>query len=80
MSTTQAVRGKVLAKFAAGIEDDKGWWFRAPKDPAIVVKKLPKGKMHPAGIMPQLGSLLLLKESAMVAMLHQMGCYRRILK
>ena len=75
MSTRQAVRGKVLAEFAADIADDEGWWFRAPKDPAIGVTELPEGTIHPDGIMPQLGSLLFLEEPAMLAMLHQMGCY-----
>jgi hypothetical protein len=42
MSTKQAVGGKVLAEMTADIEDDEGWWFRAPQDPAIGVKKLPK--------------------------------------
>ena len=58
MYTRQAVRGKVLAEFAADIADDEGWWFRAPKDPAIGVTELPEGTIHPDGIMPQLGSLI----------------------
>jgi hypothetical protein len=41
MSTRQAVRGKVLAEITADIDDDGEWWFRAPQDPAIGVKKLP---------------------------------------
>jgi hypothetical protein len=76
MATRQAVSGKVLAEFAADIDDDEGWWFRAPKDPSIGVKEPPKSTKHPDGIMPQLGSLFFLEESAILAMLHQIGCYR----
>jgi hypothetical protein len=90
MSTTKAARGKVLAEFAENIDDEGGWWFRAPKspkdpakdptkDPDIGKEGVPNASMppHPDGIMPQLGALFFLDESAMLAMLQEMGCYNR---
>jgi hypothetical protein len=74
MSTAQAARGKVLAEFAKSVDEGAGWWFRAPKDPNSS-KGVHKDGLHPDGIMPQLGPLFFLEESAMLAMLHQMGCY-----
>jgi hypothetical protein len=48
----------VLSETTADTDDDRGWWFRAPRDPAIGVKKLPKDYKQSTGIMPQLGSLI----------------------
>jgi hypothetical protein len=74
MSTTQAARGQVLAEFVQNVDEGAGWWFRAPKDPNSS-NVLKNDNLHPDGIMPQLGALFFLEESAMLAMLHQMGCY-----
>jgi hypothetical protein len=74
-STTKADPRKVLAEFVGNIKEGKGWWFRCPNGYDSGNKGAPNDSMHPDCIMPQLGTLFSLEESAMLAMLCQMGCY-----
>jgi hypothetical protein len=71
-STTTADPRKVLAEFVVSIEKGKGWWYRVPNSGN---DGAPNDSMHPDCIMPQLGALFSLEESAMAAMLRQMGFY-----
>jgi hypothetical protein len=74
-STTKANPRKVLAEFVMNIEKDKGWWYRCPKGFDSGNEGAPHDSTHPDFIMPQLGALFSLEESAMLVMLRQMGCY-----
>jgi hypothetical protein len=72
MSTTIATRAKVLAEFAETIHENKGW-CRWPKDTSIDKNDALDDPLHPDKIMPHLGTLLFLEESAMLSMFHQVG-------
>jgi hypothetical protein len=77
MSTKKADPRKMLAEFVKNIEEGKGWWFRCPKCYDSGNKGATNDSMHPDCIMPHLGTLFSLEESAMLAMLCQMGCYHK---
>jgi hypothetical protein len=77
VSTPKANSRKALAEFAGKIEKGKGWWYRLPQSPGVGNQGAPDDSVHPDGIMPQLGVLFSLDESAMLAILYQMGCYAK---
>jgi hypothetical protein len=81
MATKAGTYRKVLANFVDGLSTRKGWWYRLPRMDRVLQKDDvnvgPSKHLQPDDVLPHLGIVFGLKETAMAAILIEMSCLKK---